>query len=74
MNIYVLDEDAVITKLKALEEDITMKTETVYSPAANEWPDNRLSFTERHLVYLRSHKHVNPDHYISNLALMIKRR
>ena len=74
MSVYILDEADVVEKLKILEQDPGMKTETIYSPSANSWPDNRLTFTERHLVYLRAHKNVNPDHYISNLTLMIKKR
>lgn len=74
MKVLPLDEKELIEKLKLLEQDPTMKTESVYSPSATEDSDSELSFTERHVVYLRKNRHVNPDHYLSNLALMIKKR
>jgi len=67
-----LDEAAA--KLQALQDDPTMKTVSKYSPTALDWPDNQLPFVEIHLAYLRSHKLVDPTHYISNLELMIKKR
>jgi hypothetical protein len=66
--------DEVKAKLQSLQDDPTMKTVSKYSPTAPEWPDNRLPFVEIHLAYLRTHKLVNPIHYISNLELMIKKR
>lgn len=72
--ISTMPEEEIIARLKVLENDPTMKSESIYSPAATEWPDSKLPFIERHLAYLRSHKTVNPEHYISNLALMIKKR
>ena len=72
--ISTMPEEEIIERLKVLENDPKMKTESIYSPTATDWPDSRLPFIERHLVYLRAHKTVNPEHYISNLALMIKKR
>ncbi|MBC7942915.1 hypothetical protein H7X68_00225 [Candidatus Saccharibacteria bacterium] len=66
--------EEVTTKLQSLQDDPTMKTVSKYSPTAPEWPDNQLPFVEIHLAYLRTHKLVNPVHYISNLELMIKKR
>ena len=74
MKVLPLDENELVVKLKELEQDPTMKTESVYSPSATEDSQSKLSFTERHLTYLRKNRHVNPDHYLSNLALMIKKR
>jgi hypothetical protein len=64
----------VIQSLTSLQDDPNMKTEDKYSPDAVDWPDNRLPFVEIHLAYLKAHKNVNPEHYISNLRLMIKKR
>ena len=66
--------EEVVTKLQSLQDDPTMRTESKYSPMAVAWPDNQMPFVEVHLAYLRTHKTVNPTHYISNLELMIKRR
>lgn len=69
-----LTEEEVIAKLQALQDDPSMATHDAYSPTATDWPDNRIPFVERHLAYLRSHKLVKPEGYISNLALIIKKR
>jgi hypothetical protein len=66
-------EEATL-KLQSLQDDPTMRTLSRYSPTAPQWPDSRLPFVEIHLAYLRSHKLVDPAHYISNLELMIKKR
>lgn len=65
--------EEITTSLEDLQSDPNMRTRDAYSPSANDWPDNRLPFVEIHLAYLRSHKQVNPRHYISNLRLMIKK-
>lgn len=66
--------EEVTSKLQSLQDDPGMQTSSKYSPTAPEWPGNQLPFVEIHLAYLRSHKTVNPVHYISNLELMIKKR
>lgn len=67
-------EEEIISQLEAYEADPTMITESVYSPSANEHKDNKMPFTEVHLTYLRKHKNVNPQQYLSNLRIMIKKR
>ena len=69
-----MSETEIVARLKALEDNPKMVTESAYSPDADTWPDSRLPFTEVHLAYLRVHKNVNPAHYLSNLELMIKKR
>lgn len=66
--------EEVTAKLQSLQDDPNMQTVSKYSPTAPEWPGNQLPFVEIHLAYLRTHKLVNPAHYISNLELMIKKR
>jgi hypothetical protein len=66
--------DDVREKLQAMQDDPAMMTRDAYSPAATEWPGSRMPFIEIHLAYLQKHKLVNPEHYLSNLALMIKTR
>jgi hypothetical protein len=66
--------DDLIARLKAMLADPEMITHDAYSPDTANYPDNRISFVEQHLRYLRAHKNVNPDQYISNLELMIKKR
>lgn len=66
--------EEIVKKLKSLQSDPKMKTISQYSPTAVDWPGSKLPFVEIHLAYLRTHKNVNPVHYISNLELMIKIR
>lgn len=65
--------DEITVKLQALEADPMMITNDSYSPTG-EWPNDRIPFVDYHLAYLRSHKNVDPMNYLSNLALMIKKR
>ena len=64
----------ITEKLTEMENDPNMLTTSTYSPAAIDYPDNRVPFVEYHLAYLQSHKNVNPEHYISNLKLMVTKR
>lgn len=66
--------DEAREKLTAIEADPTMKTVGRYSPAAINWPDSIMPFSEIHLAYLTKNKSVNPAHYLANLELMIKIR
>lgn len=61
-------------RLQQLQEDPGMKTPGRYSPSASDWPNNELPFVELHMAYLRKNKHVDPEHYLSNLRLMIRRK
>lgn len=71
--IYTTPEQ-ILAKLESMLADPNMITLDAYTPDTENYPDGRISFVEQHLRYLRTHKNVNPDHYISNLELMIKRR
>lgn len=66
--------EEVTTRLKEFESNPKMITESVYSPMAIDYADNRMPFTEIHLCYLRKHKNVDPAHYLSNLEIMITKR
>ena len=72
MDFMTIDE--VKARLVAIEADPTMKTLGRYSPAATQWPDSIMPFSEIHLTYLTKNKSVNPAHYLANLELMIKIR
>lgn len=66
--------EEITTKLVQLQDDPTMVTNSMYSPSASDYPENQLPFVEIHLGYLRKNKHVNPEQYISNLRIIIKKR
>jgi hypothetical protein len=66
--------DEVLILLKDMEKDSTLITKDAYSPNTALYPDNRIPFVDIHMAYLKSHKHVDPINYLSNLRLMIKDR
>lgn len=70
----LMTPDEVRTVLLEMQQDPTMVTESKYSPTATEYVGGQMPFVEIHLAYLRKNKLVNPSQYISNLAIMIKRR
>lgn len=72
MDFMTIDEAK--DKLIAIEADPTMKTVGRYSPAAVNWPDSIMPFSEIHLAYLQKNKGVNPTYYLANLELKIKIR
>jgi hypothetical protein len=74
MKTFTMHHDEIVAKLNALLADPNMITTDAYSPDAEVGENGRISFVERHLRYLRTHKNVDPIHYISNLELMIKKR
>ena len=43
-----------------------------YSANAIIYPDNVISFVDKHMKYLSEHQAVNVDHYLSNLRLMTR--
>ncbi len=74
MKTHSMLPEEVVTKLQELLDDPNMITHDAYSPDTASFPDNRISFVDQHLRYLRTHKNVDPLQYISNLELMIKKR
>lgn len=58
--------------LRAMVEDSAFSTESSYSANAVIYPNNLISFVDKHMNYLKQHQNVNPTHYLSNLRLMTK--
>ncbi|PLS80555.1 hypothetical protein CYG49_04780 [Candidatus Saccharibacteria bacterium] len=69
-----LTADDILTQLQNMELDSKLITKDAYSPNAELYPDGRIPFIDIHLNYLRTHKHVDPKNYLSNLRLMITPR
>jgi hypothetical protein len=66
--------DEIIAKLQTMLDNPLMNTNDAYSPDTERYPDNRIPFIDIHLKYLGSHKTVDPEQYISNLELKIRKR
>lgn len=73
MNSY-MKESEITQKLQAMLKDDTYRTLPGYSIDTDQYPDHVVPFLEDHVNYLRRHRHINPEHYLSNLRLMLKIR
>lgn len=72
--LYSISDEDIKLRLQAMVDDPKLITESSYSPDSGLYPDHVMTFIERHTSYIRSHKHVDPDLYLSNIKLMITRR
>jgi len=70
----MLTEEEVRAKLENMVDDPNLITLSAYRANTVLWPENTIPFVESHLEYLKNHKTVQPDHYLSNLRLMIRKR
>ncbi|MBA3757462.1 hypothetical protein H0X09_01190 [Candidatus Saccharibacteria bacterium] len=68
-----MDEDEIRQALTLMESDSTLKTNPSYIKDTQD-SINLLPFQEKHMTYLKGHPKVNPQHYLSNLRTMIKKR
>ncbi len=68
-----MEEEQIIVALREMEADSSFITESAYRANAEVWPKNRISFVDNHLAYLKAHPSVNPEHYLANLRLMIRK-
>lgn len=73
MSAFAMRPEEIVSKLNQFVANPEMITLDAYSPDTETYPDNRISFVDQHLRYLRTHKNVDPAQYISNLELMIKK-
>jgi hypothetical protein len=64
----------IIQELKLMLEDDSYHTTKGYSIDTESYPDHDVPFIEHHMNYLRKHPQVDPEHYLSNLRLMLKVR
>lgn len=69
-----MPEDEIVVALKDMVVDPRMITEPSFRANPILWPGNKISFVEAHLMYLKSHPALNPEHYLSNLRLMIRKK
>ncbi|MES2971005.1 MAG: hypothetical protein V4702_01640 [Patescibacteria group bacterium] len=60
--------------LQRMASDSAYMTESSYSANSVLYPNNLISFVDKHLNYLRAHPATDPQHYVSNLRLMTRLR
>jgi len=66
-------EDKIIDSLKSLESNPAYLTEPAYRGNIDKWPTHQISFIEFHIGYLKANPALNPQHYINNLRLMLRK-
>jgi len=69
-----MQDDEILAALKDMVLDPSMITRPGFRANTQLWPDNKIPFTEAHLTYLKNHPDLNPQHYLSNLRLMIRKK
>lgn len=71
---YVNSEEsqAVKGQLQLMAADKTYNTVSSYTPNTDRYPDNRISFVEKHMNYLNSHPQLDALKYVANLRLMTR--
>lgn len=60
--------------LKAIEADASYETHSTYSSDAQTYPDHRLPFHDKHMIYVSSRPNIEVHQYLSNLRLITKKR
>jgi hypothetical protein len=71
---FQLTQEEIEQALRAMEQDNDYNTASTYSANVGLYPDNKMSFAEKHMAYLKTHVNTNPEMYLSNLRLMTKVR
>ncbi len=60
--------------LRKMMEDDAFNTPSSYSADTAVYPDNMMPFDDKHRNYLNKHPKLKPEHYLSNLRLMSRKR
>lgn len=72
--VQLLLDAKVREKLEAMENDPSLHgVKSTYNADTEIYPDNQMPFRDKHYNYLLKHPDVNPDQYLSNLRLMLRR-
>lgn len=65
---------AIRAQLQAMVTSSGYITDSSYSANTSLYPDNRISFVDRHMEYLAKHPSVDASQYVVNIKLMTKAR
>jgi hypothetical protein len=65
---------AIRQKLQFMMSDKTYNTQSSYSANSLQYPDNTISFVDKHMNYLNVHPKLDARMYIANLRLMTRVR
>lgn len=67
-----IDGVDVKERLLLMVTDTAFNTDSSYTANSNLYPDNKISFVDKHMQYLSLHPAIDPYHYLSNLRLITK--
>jgi len=63
-----------VQALTELAADNGYNTEPGFSANTELYPDHNVPFVNKHIDYFRNHSAIDPQHYLSNLRLMTRKR
>ncbi len=69
-----MEDDQIREALRLMEADPTLITKSAFRANTELWPTNSISFVEAHMAYLKARPGTNPQHYLSNLRLMLRKK
>jgi hypothetical protein len=73
INFFESEEGAEVKRVLGLmASDSSYNTASRYSANSDLYPDNVMTFVDKHMHYLSAHPSTNPQQYISNLRLMTR--
>lgn len=65
-----LTEEEIVAELQGMIDSDKYKTDDMYSVDA---PDQKVTFMDKHLAYIKKFPRVRPRHYIANLKLRLRK-
>lgn len=72
--VQLLLDAKVKERLEAMENDSLLhNVKSTYNANTEIYPNNQMPFRDKHYNYLLKHPDVDPDQYLSNLRLMLRR-
>lgn len=75
MLVQRLEDAHVREKLTAMETDPGLHSaKSTFSANSEKYPDNQMPFVDKHIAYLMNHPNIDPNQYLANLRLMLRRR
>ena len=69
-----MDEEEIKSQLKVMETNPALVTNSAFRANGEKWPDHTITFVDRHLEYLRQHPKTDPQQYLSNLRLQLRKQ
>ncbi|MCE7936255.1 hypothetical protein DYH10_00465 [Candidatus Saccharibacteria bacterium CPR2] len=69
---FIESEEGIKVKriLRSMMDDKSYNTSPCYSANKDLYPNNLMSFVDKHMQYLNAHPNIDPKQYIANLRLI----